>query len=289
MPANRGTVPVVLAAAADAPLAVSLSEVVARPAEEGKTVTSSFSQRTWLVKGRNNVEVWSHYADRAAVAVTGAVPLSLSFVQPKVPLVRGGSMQLKVVAGRSGDFQGPIAVRMLYNPPGISSSRSISIAEGKNEAAILLTASGNAALQPWDICIEGQANINGRVLVATPLGKLDVRPPYVALAFAKGTVEQGQAVDYPVGITVNTPFEGSATVTLQGLPAGVTAEPLAMTAATKELKFHIQTTAKAPPGMHKTLLCRFSILQDGEPIAHTVGTGQLRIDKPLETKEEPCR
>jgi hypothetical protein len=289
MQANRGTVPVVLAAAVDAPLAVSLPQVVASPAEEGKSATSSFSQRTWLVKGRNNVEVWSHYADRAAVAVTSEVPYQISFVQPKVPLVRGGSMQLKVIAQRAEGFDAPIAVRMLYNPPGISSSRSISIAKGKTEATIPLTASGNAPIQPWDICIEGQANINGRVLVSTPLGKLDIRPPYVALTYPKGTVELGQAVNYPVGLTVNTPFEGSTTVTLQGLPAGVTAEPLEMTATTKELKFHIQTTEKAPPGMHKTLLCQFTILQDGEPIAHTLGTGQLRIDKPLPPKEEGGR
>ncbi len=284
MPANRGTVPVVLAATADAPLAASLPALVAHPVEEGKTVASLFSQRTWLVKGRNNIEVWSHYADRAAIAVTNRVPFTLSFVQPKVPLVRGGSMQLKVVAERTDDFQEPIAVRMLYNPPGISSSRSISIGKGKTEASIPLTARGNAPTGPWDICIEGQANVQGRVLVATPLGKLDIQPPYVTFAFPKSTVEMGQTVDYPVGVTINTPFEGSTTVTLQGLPAGVTAEPLTMTAKTKELNFKIQTSVKAPPGMHKTLLCRFSILQDGEPIAHTLGSGQLRIDKPLEEK-----
>ena len=286
MPAGRGTVPVILAAAADAPLAGSLPEVVATPAETGKSFTTTFSQRTWLVKGRNNVEVWSHYADRAAVAVTDEVPFEIRLVQPKVPIVQGGALQLKVVVERSGDFKSPISVRMLYNPPGISSSRSISIAEGKNEAAIPLNASGGAPIQPWDICVEGEVNLNGRVLVATPLGKLDVKPPYVALAFPKGTVELGQAVDYPVGVTANTPFEGSATVALQGLPAGVTAESLEMTAETKELKFHIQTTEKTPPGIHKTLLCRFSILQDGEPIAHTLGNGQLRIDRPLPPKKE---
>jgi len=286
MPANRSTVPVVLAAAADAPLAVNLPEVVAQPAETGKTFTSIFSQQTWLVKGRNNVEVWSHYANRAAVAVTQEVPFKIRLVQPQVPLVQGGSMPLKVVAERTGDFKGPIAVRMLYNPPGVSSSRSISIGAGKTAATIPLTASGGAPLQAWDVCVEGQANLNGRVLVATPLAKLAIHAPYVALTFPKGKVELGQAIDYPVGVEVKTPFKGQVKVALRGLPAGVTAAPLEMNAKSKSLKFHIQTTEKSPSGMHKTLLCQFTIEQQGEPIAHTLGSGQLRIDKPLPPKKK---
>jgi hypothetical protein len=287
MAANRGQVPVILSAAADAPLATGLSTIVARPAEEEKTAESSFMQRTWLVRGANNVEVWSHYADRAAVATTNEVPFAISVVQPKVPLVRGGSMQLKVVAERAEGFVDPIRVFMLYNPQGVSSSRSIKIAKDQSEAVIPLTANGSAPLLPWDICVEGRANINGRVIVATPFAKLIIQEPYVAFSYPKAAVEIGQALDYPIGVEVKTPFEGSALVTLLGMPAGVTAEPLEMTKETKELKFHIKTTEKSPPGRHKTLICQFSILQDGEPIAHSIGTGELRIDKPLPTKKEP--
>ncbi len=286
MQANRGQVPVILTAAADAPNAASLPDILAKPAEEGKTAESKFSQRTWLVRGANNVEVWSHYADRAAIAVTNEVPFKISIVQPKVPLVRGGSMQLKVVAERAEGFVDPINIYMLYNPPGVSSSRSIRIAKGQTEALIPLTANGSAALQPWDICVEGRANINGRVLVATPLAKLEVKAPYIGLTFPKASVEIAQEVDYKIAVEVTTPFEGSAKVTLVGLPAGVTAEPVEMTKDTKELLFHIKTTEKSPPGKHATLLCQFSIIQDGEPIAHTIGTGVLRIDRPLPPKED---
>ena len=286
MQANRGQVPVVLTAAADAPNATTLPNVVAQPTEEGKTAESSFSQRTWLVRGANNVEVWSHYADRAALAVTNEVPFKISIVQPKVPLVRGGSMQLKVVAERAEGFVDPISIYMLYNPPGVSSSRSITIAKDQTEALIPITANGSAALQAWDICVEGNANINGRVLVATPLAKLEVKEPYVGLTFPKAAVEIGQEVDLPVAVSVNTPFEGTAQVSLVGLPAGVTTEPVEITKDSKELKFHIKTTEKSPAGRHKTLLCNFSLMQDGEPIAHTIGTGELRIDKPLPPKEE---
>jgi len=137
-------------------------------------------------------------------------------------------------------------------------------------------------LLPWDICVEGSANVNGRVLVATPFAKLDVKEPYVALTYPKAAVEIGQEVDYPIAVEVKTPFEGTVLVKL----LGVTAEPIEMTKDTKELKFHIKTTEKSPAGRHKTLICQFSIMQAEEPIAHTIGTGELRVDKPLPPKKE---
>jgi len=286
MAANRYQVPVIFTAASDAPLASSLPDILARPTEEGKTVESTFMQRTWLVRGRNNVEVWSHYADRPAVATTNEVPFKISIVQPQVPIVRGGSMQLKIVAERAEGFVEPIGITMLYNPPGVSSSRSIKIAKDQTEAVIPITANGSAALLPWDICVEGSANVNGRVLVATPFAKLDVKEPYVAFTYPKASVEIGQEVDYPIGVEVKTPFEGSTLVKLVGLPAGVTAEPIEMTKESKELKFRIKTTEKSPAGRHKTLICQFSIMQAEEPIAHTIGTGELRVDKPLPLKKE---
>jgi len=285
MAANRGQVPVILTASADAPLSASLSDILARPTEKEKTAESTFMQRTWLVRGRNNVEVWSHYAKRAAIATTNAVPFTISIVQPKVPIVRGGSMQLKVIAEREDGFVAPIRVYMLYNPPGISSSRSISIAKGQTEAIIPVTANGAAALRSWDICVVGSASLNGRVLVATPLAKLDIQEPYVAFTYPKSSVEIGQEVDYPIKVEVKKQFEGSALVKLLGLPAGVTADPIEMTKESKELLFHIKTTKKSPPGRHKTLICQFSIIQEAEPIAHTIGRGELRVDKPLPPKK----
>ena len=45
--------------------------------------------------------------------------------------------------------------------------------------------------------------------------------------------------------------------------------------------FHVKTEASSPPGELKNLFCQVVITQDGEPIVHNLGTGRLRIDKPL--------
>ncbi len=70
MAGNRGDVPVLLSAAADAGLAGSLVDVVGRPADENLKIEGQLKQRTSLVRGQNNVEMWNQYTDRLATAVT---------------------------------------------------------------------------------------------------------------------------------------------------------------------------------------------------------------------------
>ncbi|MEX0979226.1 MAG: hypothetical protein WDZ48_10255, partial [Pirellulales bacterium] len=42
----------------------------------------------------------------------------------------------------------------------------------------------------------------------------------------------------------------------------------------------------SPVGKHATVICRAVITAAGEPIVHTLGTGELRIDEPLPPKPE---
>jgi len=57
----------------------------------------------------------------------------------------------------------------------------------------------------------------------------------------------------------------------------------------KELVFHVKTTANSPAGKHKTLLARAMVVANGEPITHMIGGGELRVDEPLPPKaNEPA-
>ncbi len=115
-----------------------------------------------LVRGQNNIDVWGHNADRMATVIAEKIPYSLELVPPKAPLVRNGSMNLKVVAKRAEGFKDPISLRMLYNPPGVASSGSITIPEGQTEAVIPLTANNGAGLGNWKICVTGRSGTSGR-------------------------------------------------------------------------------------------------------------------------------
>ncbi len=69
-----------------------------------------------------------------------------------------------------------------------------------------------------------------------------------------------------------------------GLPNEVTSEVREITKDTTELIFPVKTTANSPAGKHKTVFCRATITANDEPIVHTLGTGELRIDEPLPPK-----
>ncbi|HEX6986661.1 MAG TPA: peptidase, partial [Planctomycetaceae bacterium] len=77
-----------------------------------------------------------------------------------------------------------------------------------------------------------------------------------------------------------TPFEGTATAVLLGLPNGVTAEPVQITKETAEIRFKVQTTAESPVGRHQGLFVQVTIPQNGEEMTHRAAGVELRIDAP---------
>jgi len=285
--ADRTSVPILLAATADAPLAGALAEVTGRLTEGDRTVEGRLEQRTSLVRGQNNREVWNHYADRMAVAVTQRVPFQIEIVEPKVPLVQSGSMELKVKATREGDFKGPIVLRMLYNPPGVSAPDSVTIAEGQSEAIVPLTADSGAGVGAWKIALLGEATVgDGPVQVSTQLAALQVSEPFLKFTYPIAAVEQGQATSLVVKVEKQKDFDGAARVELLGLPNEVTSQTQEVTKDSTEVTLPLATTDKSPPGLHKGLLCRVVVTASGEPITHMLGGGELRIQAPLPKKTE---
>lgn len=285
MVANQTMIPVLLTAAPDAAPAGALADVVGRPVDENIKVEGHILQDTLLVRGQNNRKVWGHEAYRMALAVTEESPFSIEVVQPKVPLVRNGSMELKVVAKRKEGFNAPIGVRMLYNPPGVGSAGSTQIPEGKTEAVIALNANNQAEIKAWKIAVMGEATVgNGPVLVSSQLADLEIADAFFTFAFSPAAAEQGQETDVLIKVAKNKDFEGPAKVELLGLPNEVTVEPIEITKDTQETSFKVKTAAKSPVGRHKTLLCRAVVMLNGEPITHSLGGGELRIDAPLPPK-----
>lgn len=287
MTAARTFVPVVFTAAEGAAPAGTLADVIGKPVDENLKIDGHLLQRTQLVSGQNNTDVYGHWAERMAAAVTAPAPFKIDIVQPKVPLVRDGQMNLKIVAQRAEGFTAPISVFLLYNPPGVGSSGSISIAEGQTEAEIPLTANGGAEIGDHKIVVIGRAGVgNGAIEVSSQLATLSVAAPFVGFAYQKASVEQGQPVDVVVNVTKNIEFAGEANVELLGLPAGVTAEPLKLTKDMEQLAFKVKTSKDSPAGKHTSVLARATFVDQGEPVVHMLYGGELRIDVPLPPKPD---
>jgi hypothetical protein len=114
----------------------------------------------------------------------------------------------------------------------------------------------------------------------TPFVPLTVEEQYVTFEFAQSAVEQGKEAGMLVKVTKRKDFEGEAQVTLLGLPANTTAEPMKLTRDQAELVFTVKATEAAPVSDNKNLFCQVLVPEAGETILHNLGTGRLRIDPP---------
>jgi len=274
-------VPILLTASPDAPLAGALVDLLGRSQTESFTVEGRLRQRTSMVRGQNNREVWNQYTDRMAAAVTEAVPFSIEVIPPKAPIVQSGSMELKVKATRAEGFTAPITLAMLYHPSGLSSPTSVTIAEGQTESLLPLTASGGAKIGTWPIAVMADAVVDGgQVTVSSSLTPLVVSEPLLTIAFPKAAVEQGASLDLVLEVAVATPFEGPAKIELRGLPPNVSTEPREIGADAAQVVFPIATTDQSPVGQHKTLVCQAVVTVEGEPVTHVIGGGELHILRP---------
>ena len=120
MPANASTMPVVFEAAADAPLAGSLVDFQARLNDPKQKISGGFFNHAEFVIAAPGQSLFSWCdVDRMAVVVVEELPYTLEIVEPKVPLVQGGSMNLKIRAHRKKGFTEPINVQIPFLPPGV--------------------------------------------------------------------------------------------------------------------------------------------------------------------------
>ncbi len=290
MPSNMSVMPVVFEAAADAPIEGNLVDFTAKLNDDKRDVRGRFTNSADMIRsGPGNSIYWNTDVERLAFAVIEEVPFTLEIVQPKVPIVRNGSMQVKVVAHKKEGWDEEITVQFPFRPPGLGATSSIKIPKGKNEAFYPINANGSAALGKWPMYVIGEANVDGDAWVASQLATLEIAEPYVEFALNRAATEQGKSTEIHCTISTSVPFEGKATVKLLGLPNKVTAPELEFTKDTKELVFEVQTDAASPEGRHKNVFAQVVITKNDEPIVHAnVGKTELRIDKPLAPpKEQP--
>lgn len=283
MPANLNTMPVVFESAQDAPLAGALVDFRMKTTDPALAVSGRFTNRAdFVIAGPGqSLYVWKD-VERLPVATIDELPFKLELIQPKVPIVRNGVMMLKIVAAKKEGWDEEIRVQFPFRSPGIGANSEIVIAKGQTEGLYQINADGNAALGKWPMYAMGWANINGASWASTQMASLEVAEPYVGMTVQRSSVEQGKETDVFVEVQVLKELQAPAVVTLVGLPHKVTAEPLQVTAETKELVFKVKTEADSPEGTHKNVYCQVTVTENNESIVHArVGDSELRIDKPL--------
>ncbi len=293
IPGNLGQIPVVFEAAPDAQLGFKFVDLQGRLIEKDKdgkqtdrTLAGGLNQKLNLVLGRpNNTIYYSTYADKLVVSVAEEAPYKINIVEPKVPLVREGSMQLQIVTERKAGFDEPITVYLPFRPPGMGADSSATIPKGSNSVMYPINANGGAETKVWRFPALAQANVKGAPLwLSSQMAKIEIGMPFVGLKMELATAEQGQDSKLVCKLEQKLPFEGKAKLKLMGLPNKVTTQEIEITKDMSEAVFPLKIDAQAPVGMHRNLYCTLVVEKNGEPITHNFGArGSLRIAAPEKT------
>ena len=283
MAANIDSMPLVFEAAPDAAIGGKLVDLTATATNENRAVIGHFRQDVELVQGvPNNANYYGTSVDKLCVAVTQEAPFKLRIIEPQVPLVQNGSMQLEVVAERATNFTEPIELRMVWNPPGISSQSEATIPKAATNVFYQLNAGGGAETRAWKIAILGHAAVGGGDLyVSTQPARLEVATPFVTGKIETLWIQPGKTGKLTVNLQQAKPFDGKASIRLSGLPDKVTAPQREFTKDDQEVTFDLSVDPACGNGSHKNLFCAVEIKQNGQPIPHTIAYGGiLRIVPP---------
>jgi hypothetical protein len=274
--------PVVFEAAEDAPVDGDLIDMRAKLADPKQpAVEGGFENSADFVLGEPNNNVYiPGVVRKLAMAVTEKVPYRLEIVQPKAPLVRFGTMNVKVIVHRDAGFDAPLTLQFPFVPPGIGATGEVTVEKGKNEALYPLNANAGAAIGKWPMMVIGAADIDGQAWVSSQLAELEVADRFVAFDMKRAACPKEQATQIRCALDVNTPFEGIAKAEMIGLPPGASTSVVEFNKETKELVFDVKTTKDTPVGNHRALFCQTTITHNGEPIIANAGTTELRVTEP---------
>jgi hypothetical protein len=287
MIAALDTIPVVFEARPDAPVGGSMADLKVTHADpKHPAIASRFYQMAELITGPPGQSTyWKGEVGQLAAAVTEEAPFSIDIVEPKVPLLQNGSMGLRVVATRKPGFTGPITVRPLWSPPGVSTGAGITIPTGATEGILPMNAAANAMVRKWKTAVVAVADAGkGPVWTSSQLATIEVAQPFLAADMQRAAVEQGKEVELLVKIRHLTPFEGKAQLKLLGLPFKATAPDVEVDGKATEAVFRITVDKTTPAGNHRNLFCQVTVTRGSDAMVANSGYSELRVDVPIPPK-----
>jgi hypothetical protein len=289
VPRSQGNFPILFEAKADAPIAGGLYPLeIEDPATK---LRGPFTETISHVYVNNQGDYQVTNTKNLSIAVIEEAPFHLDLFAPPVPIVRNGTMNLKITARRAEGFTKKIKVTLPWKPPGIGAPNEVDIPEGQNEVILTLNANGDAPVGDWQLLVTGESpSDTGLVRVSSGFVNLKVSEPFLNVAIEMAATNPGVDTSVIVKVEQLQEFPGDAQIILLALPHGVTSEERSINSKSSDITFPLTVSGEATKGKHANLFCQVIITKDGHPIPHNLGHGgTLRIDPPPpapEKKEE---
>jgi hypothetical protein len=291
VPAGESPWPIQFVADATAAPAVSLITLEARPVDPAQKIVSGSRMNLPFLNSPGGDAWRTVRLDRFVLAVVDPSPFSVEIEEPKVPIVRGGSLGVPVKITRRNGYDEPIGLQFDYGPKGIGRPPQVIVPSGESSAVLELTAEAGAALGTKLLVLTALTKSqgdqawcgHGQIRVSTAIVNLTVAEPFVELAAEPESVRRGEKKKFVWTLRHKSPFEGEASVKLLGIPKGVTvSEPLpVITKDSKEVAFQVEANDDALLGAVSGLSCEVVVKAGGQEIHQRSGKGVLRIDPRL--------
>lgn len=300
--------PVVVEAAADAPLGARLVEVRGHADTPAGTVRGGFTQVVDLVPGSGDSSYQSVIIDRLSVAVVEPPPYRVELEPPRDVLARDGALELRARIVRDAGFAEPIEVSFPYLPPGVEMDGPTIVSPDQTEAVLRLSARPDADPTTWRLAAEARpapprrdrremtlaltaqispgggrrrASTEGLPPVASAFTRLDLATSPLVGRLAPATVERGGRVEILCELDAETPIASPTTATLEGLPPRAEAAPVALAPGARRFAFIVTVAPTTPAGDHTGLVCRLTTSRDGLAVVRRVGRGgRLKVSPP---------
>ncbi len=277
---NPANFPILFSASKDAPLSSTLTRFTIK--DPKSQLQGPFEENIHHIEINNAGSFCTTRNERLTVAVIDEAPFQLTMIAPPVPLVRNGTMTLKVKATRKDGFTAPIKVKIPWLPAGIGSLPEVTIPEGATEALFPINANEQTPLRTSQLCVTGEADTgNGNVRLSSPFVSLQVIEPYLNGSIDLATTTQGQSLTLHCELENLKPFSGEAELTLHGLPHKVTASPIKFTANDQTLQIPLSVPADARPGKNKNIFAQVKIKEGKHFILHQIAQSTTLIITPI--------
>lgn len=250
----------VQSAADAAPATLSKVQVVGKATVGGTEVQRVAAVDTAL-RGlwSNTLQVPGELAESLALAVGPAAKLKLRTEPAEVVFGKELTAKVKVIAERGEGLDQAIALVLNPDKGGLPANVTADvkpIAAGTNEIEITFTGAENAPLGPFTAVLTGShAKDNVTVTASTPGIGLRLEAPFtVQPSLANAKLTRGGTSSLKVTVQRNPAFTGEIKLTLDKLPAGVSAPETVVPADKNEVEIAVAAAADAAVGTVDTIV-----------------------------------
>jgi hypothetical protein len=297
IPAGEYLVPVLLEAAADAPVGGRLVEVNGVGSSAGIAIRGGFRQDVNLTPGPGDSSFQTVTLSRLAVVVTEEEPFSVALVPPCRPFAVDSRLDLIVKVTRTKGFTEPIEVSFPCLPPGIEAPTSVVVPADKAEAVVTLFAHPSAEIGDWRMAVEAKPGAASRgrrdplvagagntirsrrrvaegvLPVASDLLAVKVAQPPMKGHFLPISAEQGKVVTMTCRLDSAVPLPETFTARLDGLPPRATAKDVELKPGARQVEFTVALDASTPLGERSSLVCELTGKVGEQKVVYRIGRG----------------